>query len=145
MSIVSWIGLLLVAIGSAFMWNEHRVIRSSEIVPGTVIELVASRGSKGGTVYAPRIRFRTLEGREVIFKSRVSSSSPGVKAGDTVYMAYNRSNPERAKILRFGYTFAVWYCLVGAGLLLIFVSYGFMHGNEWIQRVYLSQVANPRP
>ena len=62
-----------------------------------------------------------------------------MKAGDSVYMAYDRLNPEKARILRFGYTYAVWYCIAGAGLLLAFIGYGFAHGDEWLRRLYLSQ------
>ena len=138
MSLVSWIGLAFIALGSGFIWHEHRVILSSQIVSGSVIELVPSRGSKGGTVYAPKVTFTTSDGREIIFKSRLSSSKPGVRVGDTVRMAYDRVNPEKALILRFGYTFAFWYCLVGVGLLLVFISYGYLHGNDWIQKLYLS-------
>lgn len=143
MSIMSWIGVALIVVGSGFMWREHRLILSSQIVPGRVIELVPSHGSKGGTMYAPKIRFTTIEGQEIIFTTTYSTSYPGVSVGDHVHMAYDQVNPKKARILRFGYTFGFWYCVVGVGLLLVFISYGYLNGNDWIRKMYLSSDPSP--
>jgi len=138
MSFFNWLGLLLIVIGSGFLGYEHYSIRTGQVVQGSVIELLLSRGSKGGTLYAPKIRFTTLDQREIVFQSGMATSEPGVAVGDLVPLSYNRSHPEKARILRFGYRFAIWYCLVGVGLLIVFINFGFMYGNEFIRKTYLS-------
>jgi hypothetical protein len=145
MPVMLWIGVGLVVLGTSFMWQEHRFIATSEIVTGKVIDLVRTRGSKGGTMYAPKVKFTTLEGQEVIFTTSYASSYPGVTVGDHVPMAYKPANPNRARILRFGYTFGFWYCVAGIGLLLVFISCGFLSGNAWLQKMYLPSNAPAKP
>jgi hypothetical protein len=145
MPVMLWIGVGLVLLGTSFIWQEHRFILTSDIVTGKVIELVRSRGSKGGTMYAPKVKFTTLQGQEVIFTSSYATSYPGVNVGDHVPMAYKSVNPGKAKILRFGYTFGFWYCLTGAGFLLVFISCGFMNGNAWMQKMYLPSNPSAAP
>jgi hypothetical protein len=138
MSFFNWLGLLFIVIGSVFICYEHYSIRRGEIVQGSVTELVSRPGSKGGTLYAPKIRFTTTDQRVIDFQSGMATSEPGVAVGDLVPISYNRTNPNKALILRFGYRFAIWYCLIGVGLLIIFINFGFTHGNEWIRKTYLS-------
>ena len=49
-----------------------------------------------------------------------------VHRGGQSHLVYKSVNPGKAKILRFGNTFGFWYCLAGAGFLLVFISCGFM-------------------
>jgi hypothetical protein len=138
MIVMSWIGLILVLLGTGVMGWEHQIIVNSQIAKGEVVDLVASRGSKGSTNYAPKVHYVDAHGQPHTFKTGVSSSHPGVKVGDRVRVAYDLQNPEKARLLRFGYRFGPWYCLVGTGLLLLFLSYGFQYGNEWMEKIYLS-------
>lgn len=137
MSIMSWLGVALAAVGAFFLQREHGILRQCQIVKGQVIELVMSRGSKGGVNYAPRISFRTLEGKEIVFTTAMKTSYPGVNAGDQVDVAYLPATPQEARLLRFGYRFGAAYVVVGLGLLLLFIGYGFKHGDQWIREAYL--------
>ena len=143
MSTVSKIGLVFIVVGIGFMVREHMIILKSHIVEGQVIEMISVRSlqdkSPGG--FIPKVKFKTMEGREIVFNPKVGSSTPGVSAGDRVLVAYNRENPFRARLLTFGYRFGFWYTIVGLGLLIIYLGFGFKHGKDWMQRAYLSETA----
>jgi hypothetical protein len=143
MPTIFWIGLAFAVIGIFFMRREHRIILKSLIVEGRVIEMISVRSlqdkSPGG--FIPKVIFKTMEGREIVFNPKVGSSTPGVSTGDRVLVAYNRENPSRARLLTFGYRFGFWYTIVGLGLLIMYLGYGFNHGKDWMQRAYISETA----
>ena len=141
MSALPSIGLVLVVLCAGFMWREHQIILKSQITEGRVIGLELRRGSKGSRSYAPKVQFVTPDGRAVTFVTRLSSSSPGVKAGDSVPVAYDPLKPEGARLLLFAYRFGIPYILIGVGFVLMFIGYGYAHGDAWIQARYLSPSA----
>lgn len=70
---------------------------------GQVVDFVTSRGSKGGTMYSPRVRFDVpgAEGgvaRSVEIVGRVSSSSRGYSLGEKVGVLYKPADPEDGRI-----------------------------------------------
>ena len=142
MSTVTKVGLVFIVVGIGFMVREHVIIRRSPIAEGQIIELISVRNdlgksaSSGGLI--PKVRFKTMEGREIVFNPKVGSQTPGVQTGDRVLVAYDREDPSRARLLRFGYRFGFWYGIVGLGLLIIYLGYGFKHGNDWMQKTYVS-------
>lgn len=73
---------------------------------GEVIGFSTSRGSKGGTMYTPRVRFAlpAAEGgteREIEISGSVSSSSRGYRLGEKVSVLYQPDFPEDARINSF--------------------------------------------
>jgi hypothetical protein len=142
MSTMSKIGLAFIAVGIGFMVREHLIILKSPIVEGQVIELISVRNnlgksaSSGGLI--PKVKFKTLDGREIVFNPKAGSQAPGVQTGDRVLVAYDRQDPPKARLLRFGYRFGFWYSITGLGLWIIFIGYGFKHGNDWMRKTYLS-------
>ena len=142
MSTMSKIGLVFIALGIGFMVREHIIILGSPIVEGRVIELISVRSglgrSSGSGGLIPKVKFKTLDGREIVFNPKAGSQTPGVQTGDRVLVAYDREDPTRARLLRFGYRFGFWYCIAGLGLLIIYLGYGFKHGNDWMRKTYLS-------
>jgi len=134
---ITWVGLGFVLVGIYFMRREHTIILDSPKAEARIIELVKGQTSKTGAVeYIPKASFRTMEGAEIVF-SMAATIKPGVKVGDPVRVAYNPANPNRVRILSFGYRFAFWYCIVGLGLLLLFIGGGLKLGNDWMQKAYL--------
>ena len=143
MSTATKIGLVFIMIGIGFMLREHAIILKSAIVEGRVIELISVRTSldRGSGGRIPKVKFKTPDGREIVFNPKGGSSGPGVKTGDPVLVAYDREDPARARLLRFGYRFGFWYCIAGLGLLIIYLSYGFKHGNDWMRKAYVPSAA----
>lgn len=73
---------------------------------GEVIGFSTSRGSKGGTMYTPRVRFALpgAEGgteREITISGSVSSSSRGYRLGEHVGVLYQPDFPDDARINSF--------------------------------------------
>jgi len=135
--IITWIGLAFVVLGIYFMRREHRIILDSPKAEARVIELAPGGTSKTGAVeYTPKASFTTMDGAEIVF-TMAATIKPRVKVGDPVRVAYNPANPNRVRVLSFGYRFAFWYCIVGLGLLFLFIGGGLKLGNDWMQRAYL--------
>src|SRR5215212_1581070 len=83
------IGLGIIAVAAALFAREHLWLRNADIGHGTVIELVASRESKGRKVFAPRIRYRAADGSEHEFTRKFRSSPAGFVKGEAVVVAYD--------------------------------------------------------
>lgn len=73
------------------------------------------------TVYAPRIRFTTAGGRQVVFVSGSASSPPSYEEGDRVDVRYRASDPTDARIDSVS---GVWLgALVTGGLAVFFAAF----------------------
>ena len=136
-TILSIIGVVCMGIAVSGMYRQHQFLSQAAITDGRVIELLVKRGSKGGKVYVPKVGFAAPDGREITFQERVASSSVSYRVGDPVKIAFSRDNVFEARLLDFGYRFGGWYCLLGMGLLLLFIDFGFKHGNDWVYRQYV--------
>jgi hypothetical protein len=140
MATMTKIGLGFIVLGMVLMVREHVIIRGSAIVDGEVVAKTAGGFQNTGSRSSiPTIRFTTPEGREVVFKPSAGLSEQGVEAGDRVRVAYDPQEPSRARLLTFGYRFGFAYCLIGLGLWIIFIGYGFRHGNAWMHKTYPMQ------
>ncbi len=130
------IGILLVLIGGYFARREHAWLKSASFAEGTVVELIAVKGSKGKTNYKPRVRFTTAEGQEHEFVRSFASNPPGFRTGERVTVAYE-PDTFAGRIVTFGQRFglATWLIGVGCGLTLI----GGLHylGRQYIPAIYL--------
>ena len=69
--------------------------------PGTVVELVTSRGSKGGTLYSPIVRWQPLEGEPRTLRSRTASSPAAFAVGEQVTVLYDPDDPAEARLQAF--------------------------------------------
>jgi hypothetical protein len=142
MTIVFIIGTALLAIALLMAFFEHSWLKRANITDGTVVELVRTRGSKGGYTYAPRVTYTAEDGSRHTFKRGYSSSPPGFKVGDQVAVAYQPAT-EKARILTFGqrYGFASIVGIVGAALL----TWTLVHrlGNHLVPGIYLTKPLPP--
>ena len=50
------------------------------------------------TVYAPRVRFATADGREIVFVSDTASSPAAYSEGDRVTIRYRPKSPTKARL-----------------------------------------------
>ena len=122
-SILVTVGLLLVVAAAALAFNEYWFISHGTVADGTVVENV-----RQGRGYAPRISFRTREGKEAFFTPAYSSNPPFYSKGDTVKVVY-RGQGEAARILTFASRFGLAWPLMCAGLALVIVALGFKYGD----------------
>lgn len=136
------IGCCLLALAIFMAVREHVWIKSANITDGTVVEMIASRGNKGGMTYRPRVSYKTFEGREETFTRGYSSSPPGFHVGETIAVAYQANNYE-ARILTFGQRFGFSLILGILGCSLTFGLLAFKIGNKVVPRIYQDQNIPP--
>lgn len=74
-----------------------RFVSSSSITTGTVVDLVAHRGSKS-TTYAPVVTFTAPDGNDTRFDSAISSGSPDYAVGQSVPVRFDPADPSHAEI-----------------------------------------------
>src|SRR5947199_8327723 len=122
-SILLSLGLLLVFASAALAFNEYWFISHGTVADGTVVENV-----RQGRGYAPRISFRTYEGKESFLTPAYSSNPPIYDKGDTVKVVY-RGQGESARILTFASRFGAAWPIFCAGLALVIVAFGFKYGD----------------
>lgn len=116
------VGVLCGAIAVFFLVRTRRFLAGAVDAQGTVISMVASSGSEGGTVYSPVVQFRAQDGQTVTFTDSVASSPPSHQAGDVITVKYSPGDPQNARI---GTGFRLWFVpvLLG-GLGAIFLAVG---------------------
>ena len=84
---------LLLACG-ALTWKTDQYIRASERVPGLVTSL---QGFSDG-YFSPVVRFRTRDGREMMFTAQWRSRPADFKVGEAVEVLYPPDRPGEASI-----------------------------------------------
>jgi hypothetical protein len=96
---------LLVAAVALSVWSAreyqkmHRLILDGVVTAGEVVALIPKRGSKGGTTWAPQVRYRPVGAVATLeFTSNYSSKPPAYKLGERVRIVYEASDPTNARI-----------------------------------------------
>jgi Protein of unknown function (DUF3592) len=112
------VGLPMVLIAIYLIFRTRRFLRTAVSTTGVIVDLIASSGSEGGTVYQAVVDFQTADGRTVRWTESMASSPAAGQPGEQIPMKYNPDNPEEARINR---TFRMWF-LPG---LLIFLGVVF--------------------
>jgi hypothetical protein len=105
------LGLLLFVIGVFLFIRTRTFVSSSQEVKGTVIRMLSTSGSEGGTVYAPVFKFTTINGQVIEVEEKVYSSPPGFSVGEVVDILYDPQNPGKARAKK-------WFSLYFTPLLL---------------------------
>ena len=108
-------GFLLLGIGVFTFIRTRRFVSSSQEVKGTVIRIISSAGSEGGTVYAPVFRFTTIQGQTIEVEEKVYSSSAGFSVGEVVDLLYDPQNPTKARAKKWFNLYFVPMLLGGMG------------------------------
>lgn len=85
--------------------NTKSFLDDAESTTGEVIELVERRGSEGGSVFAPKVRFQDQAGENYEVTSSSASSPPKYHVGEEIEILYN---PERPQEFRTTDWFSLW-------------------------------------
>ena len=133
-----WIGIVILAIGTTLACREHLWLRSAQIATGEVMQVIATRGAKGGTNYQPRVRFTARDGSTHDFVGGLSSSRARYSVGDSILVAYDARSYE-GRVLTFGQRFGFPSVLIVAGLAVILLATIFTVGGEMVPRIYLEK------
>jgi hypothetical protein len=109
------VGALLFVIGVFLFIRTRAFISSSQQTKGTVIRMLSSSGSEGGTVYAPVFKFTTIQGQVMEVEEKVYSSPPGFSVGEVVDILYDPRNPGNARPKKWSSLYFVPLLLSGLG------------------------------
>ena len=136
--ITACIGLAFIALAAFLAAREHHWLRSSRVVDGKIIELISSRGSKGKTLFTPRVGYRAADGSQRDFKRSYSSSPADFSVGESVVVAYD-SHTYDARILTFGQRFGAAAIIAAIGLAITSMAGFFIVGRTMVPRIYQEQ------
>jgi len=112
----------IMASGAAFMAVRQATLATAGgVAMGEVVALEPSRGSRGGTVYRPIVRFAAPQG-EVTIAGEIASSPPAHRVGDLVPVLYDPDRPSAAAIDTFGERWFTPVVLGSLGLVTMAVG-----------------------
>jgi hypothetical protein len=116
------VGLILLIAAIIVYYNQSESLKNTVKSKGKVIDMVGSRGSKGGTTYSPIVEFQ-FNGQSYRISSEVSSSPPAFEIGEEVELFVPPSNPNKARINSF---MENWFVVLILGFMgTIFSIIGF--------------------
>lgn len=115
-------------------------------VPGSVIEMVRVRDSDNtGYMFAPVVRFKTVEGNTIEFESSFRSNPPAYRTGQSVSVLYDPAEPRSAAIRGF---FSLWFVSLILGLIgsvFMMVGTAMVVLSGWAAKFFEGAVAVPNP
>ena len=119
------IALVLGVISGVIVVRTQAFLAESSIATGQVIGLVPRTSCEEDddgdrnctTAYAPRVRFTTDDGRQVVFVSDTAANPPEHERGDRVEVRYRASEPTDARIDSVS---GIWLGAIITGALSLF-------------------------
>jgi hypothetical protein len=145
------VGLLTLTAGVFFWLRTQKLVKHGLTAPGVVIENVVEervdydRDDHTRTTsrtYRPKVRFRSQNGDEVVFESRVGFGRPAYQQGEAVEVLYDPANPHGAEIKSF---WSLWLGPMVAGcigLVSLLVGVGIW---GWLSRVRAPTIGGASP
>ena len=116
------VAAVMLALGFFFLARTRRFLRTALDATGTIVDLVESSGSEGGTVYQAVVEFQTADGRSVRWQETMASNPPAGEPGHDVAMKYDPADPSKARIAK---ATRMWFMPVLFGALgLLFLGLG---------------------
>ena len=122
------IGIAILAGGAFWVKRTNDFVGSAASAKGTVVEMVEHRDDRGKSLYSPRVRFQTQDGKDREFTSTVGSNPPSFRTGEEVEILYDAASPAGAVIKAFSTLWLFPIAVCGAGLFLAGVGAAVMLG-----------------
>ena len=97
--VIFFFGIVLTVYGFSFLLKQQELEANSVSVKGTVVEM----GTNGPMYVHPIVRFSTVEGEEITFRSEMDLSTDlnTYYVGQEVDVIYHKDDPYQAKINAF--------------------------------------------
>jgi hypothetical protein len=116
------VGAIQLGLGIFFFARTRRFLRTAVETTGTIVDLVESRSSEGGTTYKAVVQFQTADGRSITWTETMASNPPAGQIGEQTPIKYDPANPNKARIAK---RFRLWFLSGLLGLLgLLFLGIG---------------------
>lgn len=112
------ISVALIVAGLINWYRTKKFIETAQRTTGIVIELVTRSGRKGPT-YSPTVRFKAIDGSEIVFTETLSTRPPGYEINEQVTVLYDPNNYQRARIFKTKWRI-YYYALLLVGLGTVF-------------------------
>lgn len=98
-----FLGVGMLVLSGAFIagMNTASLLREGVRTTGNVLEFVESYDDEGTLMYSPVYIFRDEQGQEQRVQSKISSSSPRYRQGQSVELIYRPGKPETADTTSF--------------------------------------------
>lgn len=125
------VGLIIMAAGGVFYFQNAQLADGGARAQGTVIELARSTDSDGDVTYRPVVEFFDDDGTRHEFASSFSSSPPSYSRGQKVDVVYDPQAPGRAMIEG---TLERWIPLLIAGFGASFAAIGAVFVFLYLRR-----------
>lgn len=115
------ISIALIVAGVLNWYRTKRFIETAQRTTGTVIELVSR--SPRRTTYAPRVRFKALDGSEIVFTETLSTNPPGYEINEQVTVLYDPHDYQRARVFKSKWRVYYFALLLGGLGVIFFIVY----------------------
>lgn len=115
------ISVALIVTGLINWYRTKRFIETAQRTTGTVIELV-SRSPKR-TTYSPKVRFKAIDGREIVFTETLSTNPPGYEINEQVTVLYDPHDYQRARVFKSKWRIYYFALLFGGLGTVFFIIY----------------------
>ena len=115
------ISVALIVAGVIIWYRTKRFIETATRTTGTVIELV-SRSPKR-TTYSPKVRFKALDGGEIVFTEPLSTNPPGYEINEQVTVLYDPHDYQRARVFKSKWRVYYFALLLGGLGVIFFIVY----------------------
>lgn len=103
---------------STYIFNDIQTfIEKSLSTTGTVIRLSEEFDDDNDILFSPIVRFETIKGKIIEFKSTTSSNPPSHRVGENVSVLYDPKNPYNAKINSFTSLWLAPILFLGLGII----------------------------
>jgi len=125
------IGAGVLAGGTYLAYRQYDFLQSAVTAKGRVLEMVSRSRSKGKTSYAPKVSFKTAEGKTVEFTSKLSSSPPSYGVGETVDVLYDPAEPQSAEVKGF---LSLWLGPIVLSIMGSFMFFFSLFGGRFYRK-----------
>lgn len=96
-AVFALVGIVCLCVAVGNVVRVRAFLATAKSTPGSVIELVQSTDSEGGSSLAPKVRYMVAD-RPYEFTGSVASNPPAYQTGESVTVLYDPSNPGHGRI-----------------------------------------------
>ena len=115
------ISVALIIFGLIHWYRTKRFIETAQRTIGTVIDLVSISPKK--TTYSPMVRFKAMDGSEIVFTEPLATNPPGYELNEQVTVLYDPHDYQRARVFKSKWRIYYFALLFGGLGIIFFIVY----------------------